>query len=190
MRTVSLITIHCSASPNDRDLFSGQAGEPGFTTPADVIDGWHKARGFKRDPAYVKVHNPRTPHIGYHFVIARNGALFTGRSLDEIPAHAKGWNKPAIAICMVGTDTYTFEQWMQLGATVRSLAKAYDIPLMPPTLKGVPGKPGQVVTPGVCGHRDLSPDKNGNGKIEKVEWIKTCPGFDVAGWLASGMTPK
>ena len=31
----------------------------------------------------------------------------------------------------------------------------------------------------VCGHRDLSPDRNGNGEIEPEEWIKTCPCFEV-----------
>lgn len=190
MRKIGLIAIHCSASPNDATLFSGKMGEPGFKTPADVIDEWHRQRGFKRQPEAMKRHNPHLKAIGYHFVIARNGALFTGRALDEVPAHATGWNTPALAICMVGTDGYTFEQWSQLAATVRSLAKAYNIPLESPAVKGVPGKPGQIVKPGICGHRDLSPDKNGNGKVDKHEWLKTCPGFDVAGWLASGMTPK
>ena len=32
----------------------------------------------------------------------------------------------------------------------------------------------------MCGHRDLSPDLNGNGEIEPEEWIKQCPCFDVA----------
>ena len=32
----------------------------------------------------------------------------------------------------------------------------------------------------VCGHRDLSPDLNRNGKIEPHEWTKQCPCFDVA----------
>ena len=31
----------------------------------------------------------------------------------------------------------------------------------------------------VCGHRDLSPDLNGNGEIEPEEWIKACPCFEV-----------
>ena len=31
----------------------------------------------------------------------------------------------------------------------------------------------------VCGHRDLSPDRNGNGEIEPEEWIKACPCFEV-----------
>jgi hypothetical protein len=29
------------------------------------------------------------------------------------------------------------------------------------------------------GHRDLSPDLDGNGHIEPDEWMKQCPGFDV-----------
>jgi len=41
----------------------------------------------------------------------------------------------------------------------------------------------------VCGHRDLSPDTNGNGQTESTEWLKTCPGFDVRAWLARGMQP-
>jgi N-acetylmuramoyl-L-alanine amidase len=31
----------------------------------------------------------------------------------------------------------------------------------------------------VCGHRDLSPDLNGDGEIEPEEWIKACPCFEV-----------
>ena len=32
----------------------------------------------------------------------------------------------------------------------------------------------------VVGHRDLSPDLNGDGKITPNEWMKQCPCFDVA----------
>jgi N-acetylmuramoyl-L-alanine amidase len=35
----------------------------------------------------------------------------------------------------------------------------------------------------ILGHRDFSPDKNGNGIIEYFEWIKSCPSFDAADWL-------
>jgi N-acetylmuramoyl-L-alanine amidase len=31
----------------------------------------------------------------------------------------------------------------------------------------------------VCGHRDLSPDLNRDGKITPNEWTKACPCFDV-----------
>lgn len=31
----------------------------------------------------------------------------------------------------------------------------------------------------VVGHRDLSPDVNGNGEVEPMEWTKECPCFKV-----------
>lgn len=31
----------------------------------------------------------------------------------------------------------------------------------------------------ICGHRDLSPDLNGDGLIEPEEWVKECPCFEV-----------
>ena len=33
------------------------------------------------------------------------------------------------------------------------------------------------------GHRDYSPDTNGDGVISKYEWIKGCPCFDVQEWM-------
>jgi N-acetyl-anhydromuramyl-L-alanine amidase AmpD len=37
----------------------------------------------------------------------------------------------------------------------------------------------------VLGHRDLSPDKNNDGKITPDEWLKACPCFDVREWWAA-----
>ena len=31
----------------------------------------------------------------------------------------------------------------------------------------------------IFGHRDLSPDVDGDGHIEPEEWMKSCPCFDV-----------
>lgn len=38
----------------------------------------------------------------------------------------------------------------------------------------------------VIGHRDTSPDLNGNGRIDPQEYIKACPCFDVKKWLEQG----
>lgn len=32
----------------------------------------------------------------------------------------------------------------------------------------------------VCGHRDLSPDLDGDGTVEPWEWVKQCPCFEVS----------
>lgn len=169
-REINLIVIHCSASPNGAHLFEGKAGEPGFTTPIQVIDAWHKARGFHRLDAWRKNWNPDLDAVGYHFVIYTNGASATGRHLDEIGAHANGYNAHSVGVCMVGSGRFTRPQWAALQTIVRFLVIRY------PKAR-------------IAGHRDLSPDLDGDGVTERHEWLKTCPEFDVAAWLERDMTP-
>lgn len=38
----------------------------------------------------------------------------------------------------------------------------------------------------IGGHRDFSPDLDGDGMIEPEEWVKECPCFDVKEWLENG----
>ncbi len=166
MRDVLLIVIHCSASRN------------GAVLTVDQIDHEHARRGFKRSPEFLARQNPKLKSIGYHFVVYVNGALATGRHLDEVGAHVKGYNQKSIGICMAGgmdehgkaTGQFTPAQWETLKGCVASLQKLY---------------------PGVklVGHRDLSPDLNGDGVIEQSEWMKECPAFDVASWIDGGMAP-
>lgn len=170
MRPITLIVIHCSASPNHDSLFRGSPGTPGQQTPVMAINQWHRSRGFKRDAAAYARLNPALDAIGYHYVLYRNGALATNRREDETGAHVSGHNLKSLGLCLVGTDCYIAAQWMTLRVLVESLQQR---------LPGVR----------VVGHRDLSPDANNNGLIERDEWLKTCPGFDVAAWLRGGMVP-
>lgn len=164
MRRIDTLVIHCSASPNGGSLFAD-----GYT-PVQIIDAWHKARGFNRDYGARVRQNPNLEAIGYHYVIYTNGAVATGRALDEAGAHVKGHNACSIGVCLLGTDQFGREQWTALTGVVTGLTKAY------PQLD-------------VVGHRDLSPDRDGDGVVEPREWLKTCPGFDVAAWRAAGMAP-
>jgi N-acetyl-anhydromuramyl-L-alanine amidase AmpD len=185
MRPINLIVLHCSASPN---------GLP--VTPA-TIDAWHQARGFHRDPAAAALFNSGLRSIGYHFVIGTLGQLWTGRSIAEVGAHVAGFNAASIGVCMIGTDKFTRAQWTTLRTLLAGSAAAddfyspitslYRIPLASPTRATTPQ--GVAVTGGICGHRDLSPDQNGNGVVEPFEWLKTCPGFDVSRYLANNLTP-
>ena len=189
MRSIDLIVIHCSATPNGDGLFRSHPGLP-LKTPVDVIDGWHRERGFLREAPEAKTFNPQLRCIGYHFVIACNGAVFTGRSLQEVGAHAQGFNASSIGICLTGTDQYTTPQWVALAALLNSpQIKGLGVPLQAAQRRPHPrlpmGRP--VVANGVCGHRDLSPDKDGDGLVEPFEYLKTCPGFDVTVWLERGM---
>jgi N-acetylmuramoyl-L-alanine amidase len=167
-RDIRLVVIHCSATPNDRDLFGPAPKMTPF--PVEVINEWHRARGFKRDPEAAKRMNPALDAIGYHYVIYRSGVVVTGRAEDEVGAHVKGFNQKSIGVCLLGTDQYEPRQWASLKKLVGLIRGRY---------------------PGVklLGHRDLSPDKDGDGQVEPHEWLKTCPGFDVAAWEAAGFVP-
>lgn len=155
-RSVNLIVIHCSATPN---------GKP-FAV-AD-IDRMHAERGFKRDPQALAASNSPDLHsVGYHYVIELDGAVRFGRGIDEIGAHAQGHNAHSIGICMIGTDKFMPAQWRSLRDLVDRLSN--HLPCRPT----------------VTGHRDLSPDKDGDGVVEPHEWLKTCPGFSVRDWLDS-----
>ncbi len=170
-RSIDLIVIHCTSSPNGQRV-----------TDVDV-DRWHRQRGFRREAAARARFNPGLASLGYHFLIGVNGALWTGRSLDEVGAHVRGHNAHTVAVCLVGTDAYTPVQWTMLAANVTALASMLRLPLE------------HSLKRGICGHRDLSDDLDKDGTIEPAEWIKTCPGFSVHEWLhgndahAQPMTP-
>lgn len=137
-RPINLIVLHCSATPAHHDI------------GVKEIDRWHRQRGFTS--------------IGYHFVIRRSGGIEKGREVGTIGAHAKGFNRDSIGICLVGgvnandlalaEDNFTPEQWAYLRALLRTLTA-----------------PGMYPKAGIVGHRDL-PGVH-----------KACPAFDVATWL-------
>lgn len=77
MRKITLIIIHCSATPEGRNL--------DFETCRH--DHIHH-RGFK--------------DIGYHFYITRDGGIHRGRSLERIGAHCKNHNRHSVGICYEG----------------------------------------------------------------------------------------
>lgn len=109
---------------------------------------------------------------GYHFYIRKNGDIKTTRSLERVGAHVKGYNAQSIGGCYEGgldargRPKNTLTEWQQHSLRV----------LIATLLRDYPGSR-------VCGHRDLSPDRNGNGEIEPEEWIKECPCFDVFEFL-------
>ncbi len=164
--TIKNIIIHCSATENGVSL-----AEFGKCTAAEKIDAWHKARGFHRNLGSIRRFNNKLKYIGYHFVIDTDGYTESGREIGEIGAHARGYNRDSVGICLVGglengkggvySGKYTVQQWQALR---NLLERLYDI------------NPNA----NLLGHRDLSPDLNGYGKITPNEFMKTCPCFDVS----------
>lgn len=123
------------------------------------IDAMHRARGFAM--------------IGYHYVIRENGRREGGRAIDRPGAHVSGHNAKSIGVCLIGgldhnrkpANTFTPQQFAELEVLLRELKSKF------PKAR-------------IVGHRDLSPDLDGDGVIERHEWVKECPCFDVAEWLA------
>lgn len=152
-RDIDEIIIHCSAT------------KEGVPFSIDQIDASHKARKFS---SYIDI-NGKTRYIGYHFVIMLDGTVQICRPIDKIGCHASGHNARSIGICYIGgldskgkvKDTRTPAQKASLINLIKDLKKRY------PTIEKV------------IGHRDTSPDLNGNGIIEPNEYIKGCPCFDA-----------
>jgi len=121
---------------------------------SEQVDAEHKARGFRC--------------WGYHFYIRKSGEIEKMRRVEEIGAHVSGYNTDSIGVCYEGgldvkgkpSDTRTEEQKASLLLLVEKLTK--DHPIVQ-----------------INGHRDLSPDLDGDGIVEPNEWIKICPCFDV-----------
>lgn len=106
---VKEIIIHCSATRECDDSIN-----------AEVIDRWHKDRGWKG--------------IGYHYVVLMDGTIETGRMVDQCGAHTKGHNCESIGVCYIGgvesdgktpKDTRTPEQIESLLELLLVLRKMY-----------------------------------------------------------------
>lgn len=171
-RPISLIVIHCSATPNGR------------RTTVEDIDAWHYAppHEFRRQPAWRARQNPDLKAIGYHYVIYPAGTVATGRHVEEIGAHVEGYNTKSIGICMVGTDKFSRAQWDSLrGLVTAEVARVTGRPGPLDRRGGL--RPEQAFSVAeangiqILGHRDLP-------KVHKV-----CPGFDVETWDRGGLQP-
>ena len=87
---------------------------------------------------------------------------------EQISNGVQGYNSTAINVAYVGgidangkgVDNRTPEQKKSLISVLSELKKKY------PDAK-------------IMGHRDISPDKNGNGIVDPWERIKECPVFDA-----------
>lgn len=126
---------------------------------AQDIDAMHKKRGWSM--------------IGYHRVIRLDGSTQQGRPFNRRGAHVKGNNINTIGICMVGgldrdgkaKDTFSEWQYFCLFAEITKLLERF------PNIRTIKG------------HREYSPDLNGDGLIQPREWIKMCPCFNVSEFL-------
>lgn len=110
IRTIKEIIVHCSATPEGRDV------------TVDEIRKWHKQRGFN--------------DIGYHYVIYRDGSVHTGRDVNIAGAHCTNHNSYSVGVCYVGgmdkankkaKDTRTAAQKKALLDLLKKLKSLYPM---------------------------------------------------------------
>lgn len=115
-RPITEIIIHCTATPEGRDV------------PVSTIRKWHMDKGWS--------------DIGYHWVVGLDGTLHPGRPEAKIGSHVAGHNTGTLGVSYVGgvtkdgktpKDTRTSAQRTALISLVRALRLRY------PTITKVTG---------------------------------------------------
>ena len=162
MAKLKYLVIHCTATPEGRDVTASDIRRM-HTSPVSA-----GGRGWKQ--------------VGYTDLFRLDGSV--ERLVDnnedanvdpwEVTNGAKGYNSISRHIVYAGgcdksmnpKDTRTSAQKKAMAAYVLDFHHRF------PNIK-------------IIGHRDLSPDINGNGMIESFEWQKACPSFEVSEWLKS-----
>lgn len=107
-------------------------------------------------------------HVGYHVLIYIDGTIVQTKGIEHIGQHVAGANSETIGICYIGgldskgkaKDTRTTQQKESLLKVLKELKLSY------PDIE-------------IKGHRDYSPDLDGDGIIEPFEFLKSCPCFDA-----------
>lgn len=107
-------------------------------------------------------------HSGYHYAVMPSGRIEQMLPEEEVSNGVQGYNSTSINVAYIGgidrngkaVDNRTSEQKKSLVDLLKQLRQRYP--------------KAQIM-----GHRDISPDKNGNGIIDPWERIKECPCFDA-----------
>ena len=109
MRKINKIIVHCSATPEGRDV------------KTETIRDWH-------------VNGKHWKEIGYHYVIELDGSVHKGRDESVVGAHCSAQNANSIGVCYVGgvakdgktpKDTRTEAQKQSLLELLKSLKAKY-----------------------------------------------------------------
>lgn len=156
-RKINRIVWHCSATSQ-------------MATPEAIATFWKTPKG-PRGARYIPgVQGGRGwRHPGYAAIITPDGDYHMYCGMNQVTNGARGWNADSLHLCYIGGrdgDDRTDAQKRTMAQLTIQLTK-------PSRLGAIP----------VVGHRDLSPDRNGDGIITPGEWTKRCPSFSVKQWL-------
>jgi N-acetylmuramoyl-L-alanine amidase len=117
---------------------------------SDIIAYWKQKLGWSK--------------YGYHYLVSADGSVENLTPIEQISNGVHGHNQNSIHVCYKGgwdgTDTRTAAQKATLLRIVTTLKQRFP-------------------KANIVGHRDLSPDLNGDGKITPNEFVKKCPCFNA-----------
>lgn len=165
MRKVNRIVLHATSGWNDQ-------------TTKSIKDYWKNTLGWKS--------------VGYHKLINNDGTIENLAPLSAITNGVQGFNSDSVHICYKGGLVSTSKNSKgkvvyEYGDTRTKAQKDGFLQAIKEVFEELK-KYQDVDDIIILGHRDLSPDLNGDGKIESREWVKVCPTFNASdfeeyGWL-------
>ena len=114
--------------------------------------------------------------VGYHRIIAEDGEVFQLAPYEQMTNGVKGYNSTSIHICYIGgVDKANVLKAKDSRTEAQKEGLICEIENALLYLKQFQG----IEDVQILGHRDISEDKNLNGKIDSWERIKECPSFDA-----------
>ncbi len=135
----------------------------GYGNVKSIQNYWRNTLGWK---------NP-----GYHRIVDLQGKIHNLSDFENTVNGVKGHNANTVHICYIGgvkKDDYTKAQ-----DTRTDKQKEAIIECIYEALRWLESKGRDICEIKIKGHRDYSPDLNGNGVIDPWERIKECPSFDA-----------
>jgi N-acetylmuramoyl-L-alanine amidase len=163
-KNIKYIVVHCSDTPDSPK-------SKWYNIGVETIEEWHKSR-FKPvcDNGVLK-------HVGYHYIIKKNGEIDKGRSEGLMGQHASDYNWRSIGICLIGRGEGTFDpnKFYESAGGINDLATPEQIATLRKLLSTIQTKYGIPVN-NIIGHHDTYP-------MLGKKMNKPCPSFSVHKWL-------
>lgn len=127
---------------------------PQTQKPKDILSYWKNVMHWK-DP-------------GYHVLVEADGSSHELQPIESPSNGVKGYNRNSLHISYIGGVDKN-------GKAIDNRTDAQKATILNYLSKWKKTFPKAKIQ----GHRDFSPDKNGNGRVDPWERIKECPSFDA-----------
>lgn len=95
----------------------------------DVIDQWHKARGWDGIGYHYVITNGHAKESARPYTPAHDGVIQAGRPIEKQGVHCYGQNDDSIGVVLIGRHHFTARQlYIALPDLLYRLCKEHDIP--------------------------------------------------------------